>query len=65
MSGFTIKKAEKKKRKLRLALVGASKSGKTLRVASSEGNKPVEIELNGKKTTIVVGFNAYRKPEAA
>lgn len=42
-----------------------SKSGKTLRVASSEGNKPVEIELNGKKTTIVVGFNAYRKPEAA
>ena len=30
MSGFTIKKAEKKKRKLRLALVGASKSGKTL-----------------------------------
>jgi len=30
MSKFAIKKAEKKKRKLRLALVGASKSGKTL-----------------------------------
>ena len=35
----------------------ASKTGKTLVVASSHGNKVTEAEVNGKKVTI--GVNAY------
>ncbi|MBL8798546.1 MAG: hypothetical protein JNM56_31915 [Planctomycetia bacterium] len=34
-----------------------SKTGKTLVVASSHGNKPTTAKVNGK--TIVVGLNAY------
>lgn len=34
-----------------------SKTGKTLVVASSHGNKPTQAKINGKN--IVVGLNAY------
>ncbi len=34
-----------------------SSSGKTLVVASSHGNKPTELEINGKP--VIVGVNAY------
>ncbi len=34
-----------------------SKSGKTLIVATSAGNKETEVEVQGKK--VIVGFNAY------
>lgn len=34
-----------------------SKSGKTLVVATSHGNKETEAEVNGKK--VIVGINAY------
>jgi hypothetical protein len=37
-----------------------SASGKTLVVASSRGNKPTTVEVNGKPVTI--GVNAYIKP---
>lgn len=36
-----------------------SASGKTLRVASTEGNVETELEVNGKK--VIVGLNAYIK----
>ena len=36
-----------------------SASGKTLRVASSLGNKKTEIEVGGK--SVIVGVNAYIK----
>lgn len=36
-----------------------SKSGKTLVVASSHGNQPTAVEVNGKPVTI--GLNAYIK----
>ena len=36
-----------------------SKSGKTIVVASSHGNVPTEVEINGKK--VIVGVNAYIK----
>lgn len=35
----------------------ASKSGKTLVVATSSGNKQTDVKVNGKFVTI--GFNAY------
>jgi len=38
-----------------------SKSGKTLVVASSYGNKTTEAEVDGKK--VVVGLNAYIYPK--
>lgn len=34
-----------------------SKTGKTLSVASSNGNKETEIEVQGRK--VIVGVNAY------
>jgi len=34
-----------------------SKTGKTLVVASSHGNQPTEVNVNGK--TLFVGLNAY------
>jgi len=34
-----------------------SKTGKTLSVASSSGNKPTSVTVNGK--TVIVGVNAY------
>ena len=37
-----------------------SATGKTLTVASSNGNKETEARINGK--TVVVGINAYIKP---
>jgi hypothetical protein len=37
-----------------------SSSGKTLSVASSNGNKPTEATINGKP--VIVGVNAYLKP---
>jgi len=37
-----------------------SSSGKTLNVASSNGNKPQPIEVNGQ--TLYVGLNAYIYP---
>jgi hypothetical protein len=36
-----------------------SASGKTLVVASSYGNQPTNIEVNGKQ--VVIGLNAYIK----
>ena len=38
-----------------------SASGKTLTVASSNGNQPTEARVNG--LPVVVGVNAYIKPE--
>lgn len=38
-----------------------SSTGKTLTVASSNGNKPTEAKVNG--LTLIVGLNAYIKPE--
>lgn len=35
----------------------ASKSGKTLVVASTHGNQPTTLVINGK--TVIVGLNAY------
>jgi hypothetical protein len=35
----------------------ASKTGKTLVVASSHGNKPTQAKVNGK--SVVIGLNAY------
>jgi hypothetical protein len=40
-----------------------SKSGKTLRVCSTEGNKPSDAKVDGK--TVIVGVNAYIKKDAA
>ena len=37
----------------------ASKSGKTLLVASSNGNVPTTAQVDGKP--IIIGFNAYVK----
>ena len=37
-----------------------SASGKTLTVASSQGNKPTEALIDGKP--VIVGVNAYIKP---
>ena len=37
-----------------------SSSGKTLTVASSNGNKPTEATVNGQP--VIVGVNAYIKP---
>jgi hypothetical protein len=37
-----------------------SASGKTLTVASSNGNKPTDATVNGQP--VVVGVNAYLKP---
>jgi hypothetical protein len=37
-----------------------SSSGKTLSVASSNGNKPTEATVNGQP--VIVGVNAYIKP---
>ena len=37
-----------------------SSSGKTLTVASSNGNKPTEATVNGQ--SVIVGVNAYIKP---
>ena len=37
-----------------------SSSGKTLSVASSNGNKPTEATVNGQP--VIVGVNAYLKP---
>ena len=34
-----------------------SATGKTLVVASSRGNKPTEVQVNGKP--VVIGINAY------
>lgn len=36
-----------------------SASGKTLRVASSEGNVETDLEINGKP--VIIGLNAYIK----
>jgi len=36
-------------------------TGKTLTVASSNGNKPTEATING--LPVIVGVNAYIKPE--
>jgi hypothetical protein len=38
-----------------------SASGKTLTVASSNGNQPTAAQING--LPVVVGVNAYVKPE--
>ena len=38
-----------------------SATGKTLTVASSNGNKPTEVQINGQP--VIVGVNAYIKPE--
>ena len=38
-----------------------SSSGKTLTVASSNGNKPTEVKING--LPVIIGVNAYIKPE--
>jgi hypothetical protein len=38
-----------------------SASGKTLTVASSNGNQPTDARING--LPVVVGVNAYIKPE--
>jgi len=38
-----------------------SASGKTLTVASSNGNQPTEVKING--LPVIVGLNAYIKPE--
>ena len=38
-----------------------SATGKTLTVASSNGNQPTEARVNG--LPVVVGVNAYIKPE--
>ena len=38
-----------------------SVSGKTLTVASSNGNQPTEARINGQP--VIVGINAYIKPE--
>ena len=38
-----------------------SSSGKTLTVASSNGNKPTDVQINGQP--VIVGVNAYIKPE--
>lgn len=37
-----------------------SATGKTLVVASSHGNQPTELKIDGQ--TVVVGVNAYYKP---
>ncbi|EEF62225.1 hypothetical protein [Pedosphaera parvula] len=37
-----------------------SASGKTLVVATTSGNKPTEVQVNGK--SVIVGLNAYIKP---
>lgn len=37
-----------------------STSGKTLVLASSHGNQPTELKVDGQ--TVVVGVNAYYKP---
>ena len=37
-----------------------SSSGKTLTVASSNGNKETEVQINGH--SVIVGVNAYIKP---
>ena len=37
-----------------------SATGKTLTVASSNGNKPTDVQING--LPVVVGINAYIKP---
>ena len=37
-----------------------SSSGKTLTVASSNGNKPTEVKIND--LPVIVGVNAYIKP---
>lgn len=37
----------------------ASKSGKTLVIASSHGNQPTAAVVNGKP--VIIGFNAYVK----
>jgi len=37
-----------------------SSSGKTLTVASSNGNKPTDVQING--SPVIVGVNAYIKP---
>ena len=39
-----------------------SSSGKTLTVARSNGNKPTDVQINGQ--TVIVGVNAYIKPES-
>lgn len=39
----------------------ASASGKTLVIASSQGNKETALEVNGKRVTI--GVNAYIKKD--
>ena len=36
--------------------------GKTLTVASSNGNQPTEAKINGQP--VIVGINAYIKPES-
>ena len=38
-----------------------SASGKTLTVASTNGNQPTEVKING--LPVFVGLNAYIKPE--
>jgi hypothetical protein len=38
-----------------------SASGKTLTVASTNGNQPTEVKING--LPVIVGLNAYIKPE--
>lgn len=38
-----------------------SSTGKTLTVASSNGNQPTEARING--LSVIVGVNAYIKPE--
>ena len=37
-----------------------SATGKTLTVASSNGNKPTSVQING--LPVIVGINAYIKP---
>jgi hypothetical protein len=37
-----------------------SATGKTLTVASSNGNKPTDVQING--LPVIVGINAYIKP---
>jgi hypothetical protein len=37
-----------------------SASGKTLVVASTHGNMPTEVKVDGK--TLIIGVNAYVKP---
>ena len=38
-----------------------SATGKTLTVASTKGNQPTEARINGQ--SVIVGINAYIKPE--